>query len=203
MKKITAISVLSLIAIAALFAFKTITVLPIGSALPMSDVKVHDIQDRFISMKDVKRDNGLLVMFSCNTCPFVIKNQLRTRVICNYALQNKVGVIVLNSNEAQRDGDDSFAAMQMYGKAQGYDWYYAMDQNNAIANAFGASRTPECYLFDKNLKLVYHGAIDDNPTDPDNVKRQHLKMAINEVVAGKDVSVKETRSVGCGIKRIN
>jgi hypothetical protein len=92
--------------------------------------------------------------------------------------------------------------MKNYAKAQAYNWYYAVDKNNELADAFGANRTPECFLFDKNGKLVYHGAIDDNPTDEGSVNRHHLKEAINELVNGKDVSVKETKSVGCNIKRI-
>ena len=70
-----------------------------------------------------------------------------------------------------------------------------------MADAFGANRTPECYLFNKDLKLVYHGAIDDNPSNPSKIKRHHLQEAIDELVAGKEISVKETRSVGCGIQR--
>ena len=140
-------------------------------------------------------------MFSCNTCPYVIKNQQRTVAISEYAQKMKVGVILLNSNEAQRADDDSYAAMQQYAKDQKYKWNYVVDKNNEVADAFGANRTPECFLFDKNLKLVYHGAIDDNPSDPTNIKRHHLQEAINELVAGKDISVKESRSVGCSIKR--
>lgn len=177
------------------------TSLPIGSSLPFPSVKVHDIQDRIISLKEVSRKNGLLVMFSCNACPYVIKNQERTRAICKFALDNSIGVILLNSNEAERNNDESFGAMQIYGKAQQYAWYYALDKDNVLANAFGASRTPECFLFDKELVLAYHGAIDDNPTDAQNVKRAHLKEAIKELTAGKKITIKETRSVGCGIKK--
>ena len=202
MKKTFIITAIITIGIVGLFAFRTPNgVLPIGSALPMPDLKVHDIQDRIVSLKDVKKQNGLLVMFSCNTCPYVIKNQQRTQAVCSAALHNNIGVILLNSNETQRTNEDSFEAMQAYGKLQGYFWYYAVDKDNVLANAFGASRTPECYLFNKDLKLVYHGAIDDNPTDAQNVKRQHLSIAMTELVAGKEVSVKETRSVGCGIKK--
>ena len=92
--------------------------------------------------------------------------------------------------------------MKDYAKNQSYNWYYAVDKNNVLADAFGANRTPECFLFDKSGKLVYHGAIDDNPTDAGSVNRNHLKEAINELISGKDVSVKKTRSVGCSIKRI-
>ena len=92
--------------------------------------------------------------------------------------------------------------MKEYAKDQGYSWKYAVDKNSELADAFGASRTPECYLFDKNGKLVYHGAIDDNPSDASSVSRKHLIAAIDESHAGKDVSQKQSRSVGCGIKRL-
>lgn len=176
-------------------------VLPIGSELPKGDVRMTDIRNEEVSMKDAGRKNGLLVMFTCNTCPYVIKNQERTKAICKYALQNNIGVILLNSNEGQRTGADSFGAMQQYANNQKYEWYYVVDKNHEIADAFGATRTPENFLFDKNLKLVYHGAIDDNPTDAANVTRQHLKEAMNELFAGKDIAVKESKSVGCSIKR--
>ena len=175
--------------------------LPIGADMPKADVKLKDISGKDITLKDAKKQNGLLVMFSCNTCPYVIKNQSRTNDICKYALSKGMGVVVLNSNEATRDEADSYEDMQSYAKAQGYEWFYAVDKNNELADAFGANRTPECFLFDKAGKLVYHGAIDDNPADASKVNRTHLKEAINEVTTGKDVSVKESRSVGCSIKR--
>jgi hypothetical protein len=162
---------------------------------------MKDINGAAVTLKDAKGSKGLLVMFSCNTCPYVIKNQERTNAICTYALKNNIGVILVNSNEAQRGDDDSYDAMKNYAKAQGYQWHYVVDNNSDIANAFGANRTPECFLFDASDKLVYHGAIDDNPTDASNVKREHLKAAINEMEAGKEITVKESRSAGCTIKR--
>jgi hypothetical protein len=182
-------------------AFSSGDPLPIGSTLPKADLKLKDISGMEIAIKDIKKDNGILVMFSCNTCPYVIKNQSRTVAVGNYAKKNNVGFIVLNSNEAQRDDADSYEAMKNYAKEQHYDWNYVIDKNNEVADAFGANRTPECFLFDKNLKLVYHGAIDDNPSDPGSVTRNHLTIAIDELVAGKDISIKESRSVGCTIKR--
>jgi thioredoxin-related protein len=194
---------LSLLAVASIgaMAFTFSEVLPIGSAMPKADVKLKDISGAEISIKEVTKENGVLVMFSCNTCPYVIKNQQRTVDIAAYAQKNNVGIIILNSNEGQRNDDDSYAAMKTYAKQQNYNWNYVVDKNNEIADAFGANRTPECFLFNKDLKLVYHGAIDDNPSDASNIKRHHLKEAINELTAGKDISVKESRSVGCGIKR--
>jgi thioredoxin-related protein len=139
----------SLIAAAALLSFTKFSELPIGSEMPKADVKMKDISGREVSLKDAAKKNGLLVMFSCNTCPYVIKNQQRTREICAYALENNIGVIVLNSNEAQRDNDDSYAAMKDYAKEQSYKWYYAIDAKSELADAFGANRTPENFLFNK------------------------------------------------------
>lgn len=201
MKRTIVTSLSILIVLSVLLAFKYTDVLPIGSKLPNADITMKDIRNEDISMKDAKRKNGLLVMFTCNTCPYVLKNQERTKAICKYALQNNIGVILLNSNEDQRKSDDSFEAMQQYAKAQKYDWYYVVDKDNVVADAFGANRTPENFLFDKDSKLVYHGAIDDNPTDAGNVKRQHLRNAMNEMLIGKDVLIKESRSMGCSIKR--
>jgi thioredoxin-related protein len=175
--------------------------LPIGSVIPKAEVRMKDVSGKEISLKQAKGANGLLVMFSCNTCPYVIRNQGRTKEVCTYAADRKIGVALLNANEGDRKGGNSFEEMQAYAKAQGYSWYYALDGSSTLANAFGASRTPECFLFDKDGKLVYHGAIDDAPGDPTQVKRHHLQIAIDEMTAGKEVTVKETRSVGCSINR--
>ena len=185
----------------AAMSFMINATLPIGSTIPKADVKLKDISGKEISVSEVKKEKGVLVMFSCNTCPYVVKNQQRTVAIAAYAQKNNVGVIILNSNEGQRDDDDSYEAMKTYAKEQNYTWHYAVDKNNELADAFGANRTPECFLFDKDLKLVYHGAIDDNPSDAGSVKRNHLQEAITELSTGKEISIKESRSVGCGIKR--
>jgi peroxiredoxin len=199
MKKLILPAVVALAA--TLLSFSLVDPLPIGSALPKADKKLKDVSGKEISLKEAKQQNGLLVMFSCNTCPFVIKNQDRTKEICAYAQSKNVGVMVLNSNEAYRSSTDSYEEMKGYAGEQGYKWNYAVDTDSEMANAFGANRTPEVYLFNKDLKLVYHGAIDNNPSDAGNVTRKHLQIAIDETVEGKAVSTSETKSVGCGIKR--
>ncbi len=192
---------LSVVAAATTLAFTIGEPIKIGSTMPKADLKMQNIAGSSTSMKDAKKDNGVLVMFSCNTCPYVIKNQERTIAISEYATKNNIGVIILNSNEAYRGNENSFEAMQEYAKDQKYKWSYVVDKNHEVADAFGANRTPECFLFDRKLTLVYHGAIDDSPSDVSSIKRVHLKEAINEIASGKDVTVKESRSVGCTIKR--
>ncbi|MEO5681360.1 MAG: redoxin family protein [Chitinophagaceae bacterium] len=183
-------------------AFTTIPAgLPIGADMPKADVKMKDVSGDLISLKEARTATGLLVMFSCNTCPYVIKNQGRTKAICSFAKENNLGVIILNANEGGRNNGESLADMQAYARQQSYNWFYALDSDNELADAFGASRTPECFLFDQHAKLVYHGAIDDSPADLSEVKRNHLKQAIADMVQGTSISVKESRSVGCSIRR--
>lgn len=175
--------------------------LPVGVLMPKGDVKMKDVSGALVSLNEVKTSNGLLVMFSCNTCPYVIRNQNRTNEICRLTFDKNIGVILLNSNEDNRSDGDSYEDMQAYAKEQGYKWHYVVDSHNELADAFGANRTPECFLFDGNGKLVYHGAIDNSPADITNVKRVHLKEAVQEMLSGKEVSLKESGSVGCTIRR--
>ena len=197
----TSFTLLTFITALLLSSFALIDPLTIGSALPKADKKLKDVSGAATSLKESTGKNGLLVMFSCNTCPYVIKNQQRTNAICSYAKQNGFGVVIVNSNEGNRESEESFEAMKTYATEQQYKWNYVVDGESELANAFGTNRTPECFLFNKELKLVYHGAIDNNPSDEHNVSRKHLQIALDEVISGKDVSVKETKSVGCGIKR--
>jgi hypothetical protein len=200
MKKIL-FSVLPVAAIA-LLTFKPVNdPLPIGSTLPKPEVKMKDIAGSEVSFKDAKRENGLLVIFSCNTCPIVQGYQERLNDLAKYAMNKKFGVILLNPNEAYRTKGDSYDDMKSYAGKNKFDWYYVVDKNSAMADIFGANRTPEVFLFDKGDKLVYHGAPDDNPGDAGGVTRQHLKLAIDEVSTGKAVTQKESKSVGCTIKR--
>lgn len=201
MKKIL-YSIFPVVAIALLAIVPANDPLPIGSPIPNPELKMKNISGNMVSLAEAKKSGGLLVMFSCNTCPYVIKNQSRTKEICDYALNNNIGVAVLNSNEAYRDNQDSYEAMKNYAADQGYNWNYLVDVNSVMADAFGANRTPECFLFDATGKLVYHGAIDDNPSNAGDVSRKHLKIAIDEMKAGNEVSVKESKSVGCSIKRL-
>lgn len=177
--------------------------LEIGKALPNADLKMMDVSGKEVTLADAKSENGLLVMFSCNTCPYVKLSESRIKELGALTKQNKVGMILVNSNEAQRADEDSFEAMKNYAKTQGYTFSYVLDKNSNLANAFGATRTPHCFLFDKSGKLVYRGAIDDNIKDPNDAKEHYLKDAIVAIATGKPVKTNSTKSVGCSIKRLD
>ncbi|RXK86307.1 redoxin family protein [Filimonas effusa] len=200
MKKLVLLSLLLAGAVYT-FAQQTYTSLALGSSTPLATVKMKDISGKEVSLADATKKNGLLVMFSCNTCPYVLKNQDRTKEVIAYAQKNNIGIIIINSNEAQRSEADSYEAMKTYAEKQGYKWYYTLDKESKLANAFGATRTPEVFLFNSKGILTYKGAIDDSPADAAKVTRHHLQLAIDETVAGKDVTIKESKSVGCTIKR--
>ncbi|KAI9449999.1 virulence factor BrkB-domain-containing protein [Russula earlei] len=186
-----------------LVAQQNIQSIAVGSTAPLVEVMMKDVSGKETSIKQSIGKNGVLVMFSCNTCPVVVKNQQRTKDIAAYAKQHNIGVIVINSNEAQRSADDSYAAMQTYAKQQGYTFSYVVDKDSKIADAYGASHTPEIFLVSNDGKIIYKGAIDDNPTDPSNVKKEYLKEAIDEVASGKPIAIKESKSIGCSIKRVS
>ena len=185
----------------AVSAQQNIQPIPIGSSIPMAGTKMKSTDGKQYSIKDRVGKNGVLVIFSCNTCPYVVRYQARTRELLREAAANGFGTIIINSNEGMRSDEDSYEAMVAYASNQGYQSVpYVVDRNSEVADAFGATRTPELFLFDATGKLVYHGAIDDNHI-ADKAERKHATLAMEEVKAGKAVTVKETRSVGCTIKR--
>jgi len=175
--------------------------LGIGDKPVLTDVKMDDVSGAKISLADVKKENGLLVLFSSNTCPFVMQWEGRYSELKAWADKNKVGMVVLNSNHQKRDGDDSFEAMKKRAKEKGYNFYYALDDQSVIANAFGGQTTPHAFLFNNKMELAYKGAIDDSYKSADEVKQAYVKDAISDLARGKKIEVTETKPVGCSIKR--
>ncbi|MFI5196879.1 MAG: redoxin family protein [Chitinophagales bacterium] len=195
---LTLVSLSAIIAITPVYAQNKINP---GDDLPSIKTVFRNANGNSTALADAFGQNGLLVMFSSNTCQFVIKNQPITKKVMEFAAAHNVGMAIINANEGKRDGDDSYEAMKKYAKEQGYTVPYLVDENSALADMFGATHTPEVYLFSKQHKLVYKGAMNDNPSNPDGYKKMYIEDAINAMIAGKEVDPKTTRSIGCGIKR--
>jgi peroxiredoxin len=172
-----------------------------GDNIPAAETSLRNTNGRPTTLKASMGENGLLVMFSCNTCPFVIKNEPATKRTVEYAAAHHVGMVIINSNEAKRDGEDSYEAMAKFAKEQHYTTPYLIDENSKLADLFGANHTPEAFLFNKQGKLVYKGAMNDNPGNPDQFKKAYIEDAINAMVAGKTPDPQTTKSIGCSIKR--
>lgn len=174
--------------------------LEIGAKAPMTDVEVKDVSGEMITLEEVAGEKGLLVIFSCNTCPWVERWEDRYNPHAKLAEENGIGTIALNPNTAYRDRGDGFEDMKERAKQQGYEFYYALDKNSEMAKAFGATRTPHIFLFNADMELVYRGAIDDNARSAEDVKEPYLKNAIKALGAGEEISVKTSKSLGCTIK---
>ncbi|OAN63719.1 alkyl hydroperoxide reductase [Balneola sp. EhC07] len=177
--------------------------LAIGSEAPLMNQSMKTVSGEDITLDKAAKANGLVVIFSCNTCPWVDRWEDRYPVISEIAAKNEVGMIALNSNENYRERGDGMEDMILRAKKMKYDFSYALDKDHEIADAFGATRTPHVYLFDADMKLVYVGAIDDNARDADAVESFYLKDAIEQMVTGQDITQSQTRSLGCTIKRVS
>jgi hypothetical protein len=186
-----------------------IKTIELGIQCPMADEKMQAVGSSALSLNDVKEDNGLLVVFSCNTCPFVVGDgdasegwDGRYNQVYAIAQSSKIGMILVNSNHAKRDKDDSFEAMAARKKTKGFKMDYVLDEESVLANAFGAKTTPHVFLFDKNMKLVYRGSIDDNVKSAKEVKEKYLENALTKLASGKRIKVNDTKAIGCSIKRV-
>jgi len=175
--------------------------LGIGDKAVLTDVKMEDVTGAKVSLADAKKENGILVLFSCNTCPFVLQWESRYPEIKSWADKNKVGMVVLNSNHQKHDAEESLEAMRNHATEKGYNFYYLLDKESAIANAFGGQTTPHAFLFNSKMELAYKGAIDDSYKSAEEVKQPYLKDAISNLSDGKEIVVTETKPVGCSIKR--
>ncbi len=173
--------------------------LKLGEKAPLAAVKMKNVDGREISIADAAGEKGTLVVFSCNHCPYVKAWESRLVEIGNSYPEKGVGVIVINPNDPSAYATDSFDAMKAQARGKGYQFPYVVDATSDVARAFGATRTPEAFLFDQGGKLVYHGAIDDD-ADAKKVTKNYLRDALDALIHGKEIAVAETKFVGCGIK---
>ncbi len=174
--------------------------LKIGSQMPNSEYLLNDISGNQITLNEIKGKNGTLIIFSCNTCPWVIKWEDRYVEIANSYLERGIGMIAINSNVARFNGDDSLNKMKKHAKEKKYNFPYAQDPNAKLAYAFGATKTPHVYLFDDKDNLVYRGAIDDNARSASNVEEPFLSNALDQLLAGRKIKKTTSRAIGCSIK---
>ena len=181
----------------------------IGEKAPMITAPMMGIDGNANTLLDLKGDKGLLVIFSCNTCPFVVGNGSKTEGwegryngLAELAESLDIGMVLVNSNEAKREGDDSLAAMKEHAKEAGYTMPYVVDEGSKLANACGARTTPHVYLYNNKLELAYRGSIDDNVNRSEEVKERYLHMAMQRMAEGKKIKTTETKAIGCSIKRI-
>lgn len=200
--RIATISAIAAAAAGSAWAGESTGGLALGSPVPaaVAKTKMKNVDGKMLSLADVTGKAGTLVVFTCNHCPFAKAWEERIVELGNTYAAKGVGVVLVNANDPTTHPDDGFEQMQARAKSRGMKVPYVVDDTSGVARAFGASVTPEAFLFDKSGKLAYHGTIDDNRQEPDKVKVRYLKDALDAVVAGKKPAVPETKGLGCGIK---
>jgi peroxiredoxin len=175
--------------------------LALGATAPQATAKLKNPTDgKTISIADAKGPKGTLVVFTCNGCPFANAWETRIVSLANDYAKKGIGVLLVDANDPSIAKTDAPELVKARHQERGMQVPYVIDENQTVARAFGASKTPEAFLFDKAGKLVYHGTIDDNAHEPDKVSKQYLKDALEGVTAGKAPAQGETKSMGCGIK---
>ena len=157
-----------------------------------------------VSYEDYRDAKGFIVIFTCNTCPYAVASEDRIIALDAEFKDKGYPVIAINPNNPAVQPDDTFELMQQKAKDKGFTFPYLYDATNTVYAKYGAKKTPHVYLLQKTQKgkvVKYIGAIDDNVRNASEVKDRFLANAVNELLAGKEVTVKETKAIGCSVKQ--
>jgi peroxiredoxin len=157
------------------------------------------VDGRRYSLADYGDADVLVLVQSCNHCPYVQAWEDRMSAIQRDYGEHGVRLVAVSSNDAEAYPEDSFDEMQKRAELRGFTFDYLYDPSQEVARALGAERTPEVFLFDRDRRLRYHGAIDDS-RDEGSVTQHYLRDALDAVLEGRDPPVAETPPVGCTVK---
>ncbi|HSG05644.1 MAG TPA: thioredoxin family protein [Nitrospiria bacterium] len=173
--------------------------LSLGSSIRPFQLK--NVDGSAVSSDDLRKNaKAAAVVFWCNHCPYVQAWEERMVRLGNEYRDRGVAFVLINANDPKKYPEDDFSGMVKRSGEKGYPFAYLHDETQATARAYGATRTPEVFLFDSKGILGYHGRIDDNYEDPGAVRSHDLKDALEAVLAGKRSENPETPLVGCTIK---
>ena len=150
-------------------------------------------------LEDYADAPALAVIWSCNHCPYVQAWEGRMKAIQRDYADSGVRLVAISSNDADRYPEDSFEEMRARAEREGFNFDYLYDGDQSVARAYGPERTPEVFLFDRDRRLVYHGAIDDSRDDR-AVTRHYLREALDAVLAAEEPPLRNTPPVGCTVK---
>ncbi len=185
--------------------------LKVGDEIPKSNLNMKNtsVGESQLSLDEAMASRGLVVVFSCNTCPFVIGNddfkgwERQYNELAALAEKHQMGFVLVNSNEAKREKGDAFKDMTNRASKQSYTMPYLYDENHVLADAFGAKTTPHVYVFDNASKLLYKGAIDNTykPNVEASNAEHYLKNMLNNYATGATITPDVTAPKGCSIKR--
>lgn len=168
-----------------------------------TDFSLKNVDGKKVSLASMKDVKGYIVVFTCNHCPYA--QAYEDRIISLDKKYKKLGypVVAINPNNPEKQKDDSFAKMQERAKEKKFVFPYLLDEGQKIYPQYGATKTPHVYILQKTAKgnvVKYIGAIDDNYEDETAVKQKYVENAVDALLKNKEVTVKETKAIGCSIK---
>jgi len=177
--------------------------LQLGTKAPNFDLANHNkntAEDR-VTLQDVAGPRGLLVMFICNHCPFVIHIADEIARLGHDAKSHGIGVVAIMSNDTITHPGDSPAHMAEEAENRGYTFPYLFDETQEVAKAYKAACTPDFFVFDSNLKLAYRGQLDDaRPGSDEPITGHDLRGALHAIAEGREPTADQKPSIGCNIK---
>ena len=168
-----------------------------------TDFSLKNLEGKMVSLSQYENAKGFIVVFSCNTCPVVIKYEDRIKELHKEYSGKGYPVVAINSNDKNLSPGDSYDAMKKHAKKNGYAFEYLYDESQDVAKTYGATNTPHVYLLSKQegkLKVEYVGAVDNNADNGAAADKKYLVDALNNLLKGQQPSVKATKAVGCTIK---
>ena len=171
--------------------------LALATEAPPFDLPGVDGADH--SLDDYADASVLAVVWSCNHCPYVLAWEGRINALQRQYADRGVRIVAISSNDAEAYPADSFERMVEHAREAGYQFDYLYDESQEVARALGSERTPECFVYGAERRLVYHGAVDDN-REQALVTQHYLRDAIEAALAGETPPLTDTPPVGCTVK---
>lgn len=168
-----------------------------GDITKVENFKLKDYNGKEHQLSDFKDSKAIVIMFIATQCP--VSNDYNTRMVELYNDYKNKGIAFIGINSNKQESIDE---IKEHAKKNKFEFTILKDDKNIIADKFEASVTPEIYVLNKNFEILYHGRIDDS-RKIENVKEKDLRKALDEILDGKDVSVKRTKAFGCTIKRVD
>lgn len=199
MKKITTLALAATITLLASF---TEGGYKVGDKAANFSLK-NTVNDKTVSLTDYSKEKGVIVVFTCNHCPFAVKYESRIMALDKKYAKKGFPVVAISPNDPSIVADDTPDKMKALAKKKGYSFPYLFDETQETAKTYGATKTPHVYLLVRegsDFVVKYIGAIDDNADEEKDVKEKYVESAIENILAGKPVSPETTKAIGCGIK---
>lgn len=168
-----------------------------------NDFTLKNVDGKSVSLSDYSDQKGVIVVFTCNPCPYANAYEQRIIALHNNYADKGFPVVAIDPNDEKMSPEDTFAKMKEKAEKKGYPFPYLKDETQEVYKSYGATNTPHVYVLKNDggtFKVAYVGAIDDNAMDAGSVTKKYVENAIQAILSGTSPSPASTKAIGCGIK---